>query len=140
MHLGSSRVLTPLKTFVKSMLTHVHKEIHIVFSTWEQGFETSPVECPPVECGQSDGATGALYRKDKVSEFTGRWSQLDRSVRSVEAVKTLASVFDRTLGHFMTGHGVGASGPADVAAQRRGEGPNTVVASNHDRPNTSGRS
>ena len=29
--------------------------------------ETSPVECTPVECGQSDGATGALYRKDTVS-------------------------------------------------------------------------
>ena len=43
--------------------------------------ETPPVECPPVECRQSDGATGALYRKDIVSqsgpdachEVTGRW-------------------------------------------------------------------
>ena len=24
--------------------------------------------CPPVECGQSDGATGALFRKDRVSQ------------------------------------------------------------------------
>ena len=31
---------------------------------WRQGFETPPAECPPVECGQSDGATGALDRKD----------------------------------------------------------------------------
>ena len=50
------------------MLTHMHEVIHIVFSTWEQGFETPPVECPPVECGQSDGAIGALYRKDRVSQ------------------------------------------------------------------------
>ena len=30
--------------------------------------ETPPAECPPVECGQSDCATGALYRKDRVSQ------------------------------------------------------------------------
>ena len=46
------------------MLTHVHKVIHLVVDTFEQGLETSPVECPPVECGQSDGATGALDIKD----------------------------------------------------------------------------
>ena len=28
-----------------------------------QGFVTPPAECPSVECGQSDGATGALYIK-----------------------------------------------------------------------------
>ena len=33
-----------------------------------QGFETPPAECLPVECGQSDGATGTLYRKDRVSQ------------------------------------------------------------------------
>ena len=32
-----------------------------------EGFATPPVECPPIECGQSDGATGALDRKDRVS-------------------------------------------------------------------------
>ena len=26
--------------------------------------ETPPADCPLVECGQSDGATGALYSKD----------------------------------------------------------------------------
>ena len=44
-------------------------------------FKTPPVKCPPVECGQSDGATGALFRKDRVSQsgpdtghiVTGRW-------------------------------------------------------------------
>ena len=34
----------------------------------EKGFKTSSTECPPVECGQSDGATSALYRKDRVSQ------------------------------------------------------------------------
>ena len=33
-----------------------------------EGFETSPAECPPVECRQSDGATDTLYRKDRVSQ------------------------------------------------------------------------
>ena len=33
-----------------------------------QGFKTPPAECPSVECGQSNGATGALYRKDRVSQ------------------------------------------------------------------------
>ena len=50
------------------MLTHVHKVIHLVVVTFEQGFETSLAECPPVECGESNGATGALYRKDRVSQ------------------------------------------------------------------------
>ena len=46
----------------------MHKVIHLVVGTFEQGLETSPVECLPVECGQSDGATGALYRKDRGSQ------------------------------------------------------------------------
>ena len=50
------------------MLTHVHKVIHLVVGTFKQGLETSPVECPPVKCGQSDGATGALDRKDRGSQ------------------------------------------------------------------------
>ena len=42
------------------MLTHVHKVIHLVVGTFEQGLGnfTSGV------CGQSDGATDALDRKD----------------------------------------------------------------------------
>ena len=60
MHLGSSGVLTPLKMLCENMLTHVCKVIHLVVGTFEQGLETSPVEC-----GQSDGATGALDRKDR---------------------------------------------------------------------------
>ena len=46
------------------MLRHVHKVIHLAVGTFEQGIETSPAKCPSVECGQSDGATGALDRKD----------------------------------------------------------------------------
>ena len=67
MHLGSSGVLTPLKILCENMLTHVHKVIHLVVGTFEQGLETSPVECSPVEYGQSDGATSALYRKERGS-------------------------------------------------------------------------
>ena len=60
MHLGSSGVLTPLKMCCENMLTHMHKVIHLVVDTFKQGLETSPAECPPIECGQSDDATGAL--------------------------------------------------------------------------------
>ena len=63
------------------MLAHVHKVIHLLVGTLEQGLETSLVECPPVEYGQSDSAIDALYRKDRVSQsaldvghaVTGRW-------------------------------------------------------------------
>ena len=50
------------------MLTHMHKVIHLVVGTFEQGLGTSPAECPPIECGQFNGATGALCRKDRVSQ------------------------------------------------------------------------
>ena len=30
------------------MLTHMHKVIHLVVGTFEQGLETSPAECPTV--------------------------------------------------------------------------------------------
>ena len=40
--------------------------------------ETPSTECPPVECGQSDGETGTLNRKD------GREMMSDR-VRPVSA-------------------------------------------------------
>ena len=58
------------------MLTHVHKVIHLVVGTFEKGLETSAAECPPVECGQSDGATGALDKK--VGGHYRRWPWLDR--------------------------------------------------------------
>ena len=68
--------------------------------------------------GVSDGATGALYRKDRVSEWTGRWSRGDRTlgscVRSVAAESVQASVFDQTLALKVTGRWQGASGQADV--------------------------
>ena len=82
------------------MLTHIHM---MVYTWWcwhiykgdevgvdvinsamkrrREGLGTPPVECPLVECGQSNGATGALYRKDRVSQsgpdaghvVIGRW-------------------------------------------------------------------
>ena len=67
MHLGSGGVLNTLENVYENKLTHVHKVIHLVVGTFEQWLETSPAECPPVECEQSDGATDALYRKDRVS-------------------------------------------------------------------------
>ena len=90
MHLGSSGVLTPLKMFVKICEHICMKVIHIVFSTWEQGFETPPAKCPPVECGQSDGVTDALYRKDRISQsaldaghaVTGCWGPVSGQWRS----------------------------------------------------------
>ena len=48
-----------LENVYENMLTHVHKVIHLVVGTFEQGLGTSPVEC-----GQSDGITGAPDRKD----------------------------------------------------------------------------
>ena len=55
--------------------------INSVMKRRREGLETPPAWCSPVECGQSDGATGALYRKDRVSQsgpdaghvVTGRW-------------------------------------------------------------------
>ena len=45
--------------------------IHIVFVLESKGEvlgdEAPPAECPPIECGQSDGDTSALHRKDRVS-------------------------------------------------------------------------
>ena len=72
--------------------------------------------------------------------MTGRWPQLDRRVRLVAAVKAQASVFDRMLGHFVTGHVVGASGPTDVVVQRRGKGLDVDAASDHDLLDASDRS
>ena len=43
----------------------MNKVIHLVVGIFEQGLETSSAECPPVECGQSDDAIGALDRKDE---------------------------------------------------------------------------
>ena len=77
--------LTLWEMIVK-MLTHIHM---VVYTWWcwhiykgdevgvdvdqlDEGTEarvrTPPAECPPVECEQSDGATDALYRKDRVSQ------------------------------------------------------------------------
>ena len=53
-----------MKIFVKNMLTHVYKVIHLVVGTFDLGLGTPPVECLPIECGQSNGAIGALDRKD----------------------------------------------------------------------------
>ena len=75
----------PLENDCENANTHTHGGVHLVVlahlhedeggvdvdqlgdETEARRVETSPTECPPVECGQSDGATSALYKKDKVS-------------------------------------------------------------------------
>ena len=71
---------------IVKMLTHIHmvvytggvdtftKEmklelmwINSAMKRRRERFETPPAECPPVKCEQSDGATDALFRKDRVS-------------------------------------------------------------------------
>ena len=71
----------PLENDCENANTHTHGGIHLVGlahlqrrlsgvdvdqlgEEMEVKGETPPAECPPVECGQSDGATGALDRKD----------------------------------------------------------------------------
>ena len=67
MHLGSSGVLTPFVNICENMLTHVHKVIHLVVGTFEQGLETSP----------------APYKeKIGVHRLTGRWWCSDRTLGS----------------------------------------------------------
>ena len=88
-------------TFIKEMKLEL-MWINSAMEQRQEGFAT-----PPAECGQSDGATGALYRKDRVSEWTGHWSHGDRTlgscVQSVAAESVQASVFDRTLALKVTG-------------------------------------
>ena len=67
-------------TFIKEMKLELMR-INSAMKQGREGLETPPAECPPVECGQSDDATGALDRKDRVSQsgpdaghiVTGRW-------------------------------------------------------------------
>ena len=83
--------MVTLENICENMLTHVHKVIHLVVGTFEQVLETSSAEYPPIECGLSDGATGALYRKDRISQSapdaglnwtgaSGQWRCKDASV------------------------------------------------------------
>ena len=66
------------------MLTHVHKVIHLVVGTFEQGLGTSP----------------ALYIEKTKVTISDQTLVSEGPVRPVSgSVKTLASVFDRMLGH-----------------------------------------
>ena len=70
------------------MLTHVHNVIHLVVGTFEQGLGTSL----------------ALYTEKKEVTVSDRTLVSVRPACSVSgSVKTLGSVFDRRLGHFVTG-------------------------------------
>ena len=67
MYLESSGVLTPLKTFVKNMLIHVHKVIHLVVGTFE-----------------------ARVKKIEVKRSWSRWSQSDRTLVSEEPARPVS--------------------------------------------------
>ena len=54
--------------------------INSVMKRRQEGLETPSAECPPIECGQSDGATGALYRKTEVTVS-------DRTLASIGPVR-----------------------------------------------------
>ena len=68
-------------TFTKEMKLKL-MWINSVMEQGREGFETPLAECPPVECGQSDSATSALFQKDRVSQsgpdtghvVTRRWA------------------------------------------------------------------
>ena len=61
----------------------------------------------------------ALYTEKTKVAVSDRTLVMVGPVRPVSgSVKTLASVFDRTLGHLVTGRWKVASGSADVAAHR----------------------
>ena len=116
------------KMIVK-MLTHIHmmvyawwcwhickgEEVGVDVDQFSEGTEarvqTPLVECLPIESGQSDGATGTLYRKDRVSQsgpdvghvVTGRWGPGSGQWRQI-ACRRRSS----------TGRWQGASGQAGV--------------------------
>ena len=70
------------------MLTHVHKMIHLVVGTFEQGLGASP----------------ALHTEKTEVTVSDRMLVSVGPARPVSGcVKTLASVRDRTLGHLVTG-------------------------------------
>ena len=89
------------------MLTHVHKVIHLVVGTFEQGYDTSPAEC------SADSPTVPPVPKTKKMKVTVS----DRTLVSVGRARPVSSnseravsVFDRTLALKVTGHWQGASG------------------------------
>ena len=110
------------KRFVK-MLTHIHM---VVYTWWcwhiykgdEVGVDVDQLD-DETEARRVRNSTGGVsarrvrtvrqchqrpvQKRQGFTEWTGCWPQLDRRVRSMEAVKMMASVFDRTLGHFVTG-------------------------------------
>ena len=86
------------------MLTHVHKVIHFMVGTIEQGKET-----PPASCTKKIG----FHRVHRTQVSTG----LERPV-SGSTGRAFRS-HDRMLGRSATGRWKAASGHADVAAQRK---------------------
>ena len=106
---------------IMKMLTHIHMVVYIwwcwhIYKGDEVGVDVNQlgdeIEARRVS-NSTDGVSAhrvrtvrwchqrTIQKRQGFIECTRRWPQLDRCVQSVEAVKMLASVFDRTLGHFM---------------------------------------
>ena len=86
-----------LENICENMLTHVHKVIHLVVDTFEQGLGTSLTEC------DSPTVPPAPYIEKTEVTVSDRTLVLKGPARPISGrVKMLASVFERTLGHLMT--------------------------------------
>ena len=123
-----SWVANPLENNCENINTHTHggvgifsKEmklelmwINSAMKQRREGFETSPAECSPIDCGQSDGATSALYRKDRVSQSAPdaghTVTELWPYVQSVAAVSARSRSRDRMLAQRVTIHSGPTSG------------------------------
>ena len=94
-----------IENVCENMLTHVHKVIHLVVSTFEQGWISWWIE-------------GGVFHFQTV---TGRWSRGDRtrgsSVRSIIKEGGSLGLRPDTGDQTLVEHCL-ASGPADVAAHR----------------------
>ena len=70
--------------------------IHIEFSTWEQGFEILPAECPPAPCTEKTG----FHRVDRTLASTGpaRPVSGNNEDADIGLRPDAGSLHDRTLG------------------------------------------
>ena len=120
---------------IVKMLTH----IHIMVYTWwcwhiykgdEVGVDVDQLG-DETEARRVRNSTGALQKRQGLTEWTRRWSRGDRTlgscVRSVAAESVQASVFDRTLALKVTGRWQGASSQANVGDTKMVEKDRTLM-------------
>ena len=84
------------------MLTHVHKVIHLVVGTFEQGLETSPVECPTVPPAPYTEKIG-FHRVHRTLVSTGSERPVSESSEDtgVGLRPNAGSLHDRTLAGYV---------------------------------------